>query len=217
MHHQTSNTQQNPNVIESPSSSWGVWICSYVRDKRATERLNAGDKSRHDQQCWADNLCENAADRTALQLAVTACESMVVMRFHTQVSVGKHTHLPWVQNQANRRSHYMTRSHTWASAGECIFNPWLRIQNMNITMVGVRFRRYSANAVSPSQRPFSVRVSVRKSIPPSFRIFSFKHVLTLWIQRGNAMQHCWMSSINCKRHHQIKTRGVYPVRHGQLS
>ena len=62
--------------------------------KRATERLNAGDKSRHDQQCWADNLCENAADRTALQLAVTACESMVVMRFHTQVSVGKQTHLP---------------------------------------------------------------------------------------------------------------------------
>ena len=168
------------------SSSWGVWICSYVRDKRATERLNAGDKSRHDQQCWADNLCENAADRTALQLAVTACESMVVMRFHTQVSVGKHTHLPWVQNQANRRSHYMTRSHTWASAGECIFNPWLRIQNMNITMVGVRFRRYSAKAVSPSQRLSFVRVPVRKSIPPSFQIFTFKHALTLWVQRSNA-------------------------------
>ena len=186
MHHQTSNTQQNPNVIESPSSSWGVWICSHAREQKSNWTTCAGDKSRHDQQCWADNLCENAADRTALQLAVTACESMVVMRFHTQVSVGKHTHQPWVQNQANRYSHYTTRSHTWASAGKCIYNPWLRIQNMNITMVGVRFRRYSANAVSPSQRPFSVRVSVRKSIPPSFQIFSFKHVLTLWIQRGNA-------------------------------
>ena len=183
--HQISHTQQKPKC-DWKSSSWGVWICSYVRDKRATERLNAGDKSRHDQQCWADNLCENAADRTALQLAVTACESMVVMRFHTQVSVGKHTHLPWVQNQANRRSHYMTRSHTWASAGKCIFNPWLRIQNMNITMVGVRFRRYSAKAVSPSQRLSSVRVPVRKSIPPSFQIFTFKHVLTLWVQRSNA-------------------------------
>ena len=141
---------------KSESSSWGVWICSHAREQKSNWTTCAGDKSRHDQQCWADNLCENAADRTALQLTVTACGSMVVMRFHTQVSVGKHTHLPWVQNQANRCSHYMTRSHTWASAGKCIYNPWLRIQNMNITMVGVRFRRYSANAVSPSQRPFSV-------------------------------------------------------------
>lgn len=192
---------------------------AHMFEQKSNWMTFAGDKSRHDQQCWADNLCENAADRTALQLAVTACESMVVMRFHTQVSVGKHTHQPWVQTQANRCSHYMTQSHTWASAGECIFNPWLRIQNMNTTMVGVRFRRYSAKAVSPSQRPSSVRATVRKSIPPSFQIFTFKHVLTLWVQRSNAnatllnVKHKLQETLS----NQNKTRGVSPVRHGQLS
>ena len=106
-----------------------------------------------------------------------------------------------------------------SSVGECIFNPWLRIQNMNITMVGVRFRRYSAKAVSPSQRLSPVRVPVRKSIPPSFQIFTFTHVLTLWVQRSNAnatllnVKHKLQETLS----NQNKTRGVSPVRHGQLS